>query len=595
MSKTLRIGLFVTVLFAFTGCAGSASLNNAAWKGDIAAVRSLIKSKADVNEKSGPNGATPLITAAKKGQTEIVKILLDNGADVNAKDNLDTTALMWAAFRGHTETVKTLLDKDADVNAKGKVLLSKFKGEVPTDLGTARGLNGVTALMLAVFMDYTETVKVLLENGANVNATADDGTTALLLAQERGHREMVHLLQMAGATLLGRLDRATKFEVGYYCPSDNQRAWAAYNSASQQVEKEELEEAKRLYLKAIDLDPKFCDAMDNLGLIFRGQGNINQAIYWYRKSVDTFFYNPVPHGNLAVVYSMQGKFAEALEEYKMVVKIDPDNPEGFYGLGFTFIYLKQPQEAVTQLKKAEELYNKRLSPLVTHARLGLGLAYHELGECQKARSYLEGVYEENKENPLVNLYLGECYTTQEPKDLKQAKKYFLKAQSLGMEVPSDLFQRQECDKGIDESKLSTMLILDESLRTASIPVAAAWMFYGARHVRWMECKYFEQNPGEIVYHFSFAEELDAREGMLLWWASLKGKDSKTSDPYLDQLLAVKEAGFLAEYVWFYLRVPDWAEKPDGLKSDEFSQWQRLNLGAHKPQTRAFARSKVEGD
>jgi hypothetical protein len=77
--------------------------------------------------------------------------------------------------------------------------------------------------------------------------------------------------------------------------------------------------------------------------------------------------------------------------------------------------------------------------------------------------------------------------------------------------------------------------------------------------------------------------------MLLWWASLKGKDSMIFDPYLDQLLAVKEAGFLAEYVWFYLRVPDWAEKPDGLKLDEFSQWQRLNLGAHKPQTRAFAR------
>ena len=63
----------------------------------------------------------------------------------------------------------------------------------------AKDDEGNTALMKAAFEGRPESVKVLLEAGADVNAKAPDGWTALMKATERGHTEIVKLLKEAGA------------------------------------------------------------------------------------------------------------------------------------------------------------------------------------------------------------------------------------------------------------------------------------------------------------------------------------------------------------------------------------------------------------
>ncbi len=82
-----------------------------------------------------------LIEAARKGDIAKVKTLLAEGAEVNHQDQYGYTALIWAANKGHAEVVKHLLAEGAEVNHKNK------KGE--TALAVAKNEDVIQLLKTA--------------------------------------------------------------------------------------------------------------------------------------------------------------------------------------------------------------------------------------------------------------------------------------------------------------------------------------------------------------------------------------------------------------------------------------------------------------
>ena len=68
------------------------SIRQAAWDGNIKAVKQHLAADVDVNGKDY-YGETPLYYAADKGHKEIVELLIAKGADVNAKLMYGTTPL----------------------------------------------------------------------------------------------------------------------------------------------------------------------------------------------------------------------------------------------------------------------------------------------------------------------------------------------------------------------------------------------------------------------------------------------------------------------------------------------------------------------
>jgi ankyrin repeat protein len=112
------------------------------------------------------------------GHAGICGLLLQHGADVNAVGARGATPLMAGAVAGD-ESVTSMLAKRAELDQRGKF--------------------GCTALILAASEGKAGIVKILLTEGASVEAADDAGNTALLHAAARGHLPVMRLLLEKGA------------------------------------------------------------------------------------------------------------------------------------------------------------------------------------------------------------------------------------------------------------------------------------------------------------------------------------------------------------------------------------------------------------
>ncbi len=183
--------------------------------GNLEIVRALLEAGADPNVKD-TGGNTALSWAAARNNPETVRALLNAGADINAKSGAyGVTALMQAAYSGNLETVRVLLAAGADINAISgcdtALMETAFHGLLPewtwlnagADINAESGAYGVTALMQAVNFGNLETVRALLDAGADPN-TKDDGSSSLLIIAIRHNSseesfEIFRALLAAGA------------------------------------------------------------------------------------------------------------------------------------------------------------------------------------------------------------------------------------------------------------------------------------------------------------------------------------------------------------------------------------------------------------
>ena len=229
--------------------------------------------------------------------------------------------------------------------------------------------------------------------------------------------------------------------VGMLCPTENEAARQQYNNALELQQEGRLSEAREAYRKAVEQDSRYCDAMDNLGEMLRTEGDVKQAIYWYERSLAVKPDNAVAHQNLAVAYNVQGDTDKSQMEYQWLIKNDPTNPEGYYGLGSILLGSGNTDAAIGKLEVAEKIYREHGSPLAVDARYLLGVAYFNKQDFKRARGYLALCYAQKPDDPNVNYLLGLCYLDPSTGDKKQAAEFLLKARKLGVQVPPDVLQQ----------------------------------------------------------------------------------------------------------------------------------------------------------
>jgi ankyrin repeat protein len=185
---------------------------DAAARGDVVEVRSLLSGGADVNERDG-SGRTAVTAAALGDHVEVARVLIDGGADVNLQDADRNNPLLVTGETGSVAMLREVLRGDPDLGATNRyggvaVIPASDRGHVEyvrvilseTDIDVDHvNRLGWTALLEAVILGdggagHVEIVRLLLAAGADRSIADRDGVTALEHARERGYDAMVALL-----------------------------------------------------------------------------------------------------------------------------------------------------------------------------------------------------------------------------------------------------------------------------------------------------------------------------------------------------------------------------------------------------------------
>lgn len=153
----------------------------AARAGNLEAVNGFLKADPQLANAKGEDGLTPLHQAAIGCHKEVVELLLANKAEIEMKEQfyLQATALWFAAVHGCTDVVRLLIANGAKVDAATT--------------------NDRTPLHMAAATGHKDVVELLLANGADINAVDKQGWKPLDLAVQNGHKEVAEFLREHGA------------------------------------------------------------------------------------------------------------------------------------------------------------------------------------------------------------------------------------------------------------------------------------------------------------------------------------------------------------------------------------------------------------
>lgn len=204
------------VLLLVAGCvsAPKSAINDAIVAGDAALVTRLIDQGEALEEWGACGeddffGETALECAVGNHRPAIARLLLERGADPGKISQFGCPPLVTAATQ-EIDLLGLLLDKGADPN------------------GHCYGmLEGRTALMEAVIAGKTESVRLLIERGAKVDAQTDIGYSALTYAAYGRQEGSARILLAKGAdadAVIAKAEQKAESDEG----SDKHRAAARF-------------------------------------------------------------------------------------------------------------------------------------------------------------------------------------------------------------------------------------------------------------------------------------------------------------------------------------------------------------------------------
>lgn len=163
----------------------------------------------------------------------------------------------------------------------------------------------------------------------------------------------------------------------------NKEAQRCFELAVEALDKKACDEAIMLFCKTIELDPSCAQAYNNLGLIFKDNGQADKAEACLLKAIEISPYCIHAFYNLAFVYQEGGYLADAEICFRQVLELDAYHTDAYNNLGVLL-------ERVYRLDEAEDCYRKTitLDPKYAAAYFNLGKLLQITNRLAEARHCL---------------------------------------------------------------------------------------------------------------------------------------------------------------------------------------------------------------
>ena len=168
----IRIRIIILVLLS-SQSSFSQDIFESVRSGDTDRLEILYGMNHDTLEATNSNGFTPLIIATYRNQLACVKFLIEHNVNVN-RSSQEGTALVGACYKGNLDIIRLLLNNGAEVDAVGS--------------------NGSTALIYAVLANNKELVKLLMEYKADPNKKDNKELSSMEYAAKRDKKELVKIM-----------------------------------------------------------------------------------------------------------------------------------------------------------------------------------------------------------------------------------------------------------------------------------------------------------------------------------------------------------------------------------------------------------------
>jgi tetratricopeptide (TPR) repeat protein len=161
------------------------------------------------------------------------------------------------------------------------------------------------------------------------------------------------------------------------------------------------DEAIACYEGAIHARPDYPEAHNNLGILLGARGRLNEAASCYRAAINANPHYPEALNNLGNALKTQGQFDEAVGCFRTALDIRPGYPEADNNLGIVLRGQGLLQEAIACHRRAIDR-----KPDYAEARNNLGIALKELGALDEAVACYRSALAINPNYPEAHNNLG---------------------------------------------------------------------------------------------------------------------------------------------------------------------------------------------